>query len=158
MQLAAAASARAGLSVRSAGCHVPRVLPRRHIPQGASWTPWCDGLPRPMCHLGLSKASRGFEPRSLDSESRVLTVTPRGQLIIGPAGKSSWLRVLRAGGACNHEIEAARRAPIIALRAGGACSREIEAARWTPIRRTCQAAWASNHNMAFAWDQPQHGI
>ena len=25
------------------------------------------------------KASRGFEPRSLDSESRVLTVTPRGQ-------------------------------------------------------------------------------
>ena len=28
----------------------------------------------------LRKASRGFEPRSLDSESRVLTVTPRGQL------------------------------------------------------------------------------
>ena len=27
-----------------------------------------------------SKASRGFEPRSLDSESRVLTVTPRDQL------------------------------------------------------------------------------
>ena len=27
-----------------------------------------------------SKASRGFEPRSLDSESRVLTVTPRGRL------------------------------------------------------------------------------
>jgi hypothetical protein len=27
-----------------------------------------------------SKASCGFEPRSLDSESRVLTVTPRGQL------------------------------------------------------------------------------
>ena len=26
------------------------------------------------------KASRAFEPRSLDSESRVLTVTPRGQL------------------------------------------------------------------------------
>jgi hypothetical protein len=26
------------------------------------------------------KASRGFEPRSLDSESKVLTVTPRGQL------------------------------------------------------------------------------
>ena len=26
------------------------------------------------------KASRGFEPRSLDSESRVLTVTPRGHL------------------------------------------------------------------------------
>ena len=26
------------------------------------------------------KASRGFEPRSLDSESRVLTVTPRGQM------------------------------------------------------------------------------
>ena len=26
------------------------------------------------------KASRGFEPRSLDSESRVLTVTPRGLL------------------------------------------------------------------------------
>ena len=28
----------------------------------------------------MMKASRGFEPRSLDSESRVLTVTPRGQL------------------------------------------------------------------------------
>ena len=27
-----------------------------------------------------AKASRGFEPRSLDSESRVLTVTPRGRL------------------------------------------------------------------------------
>ena len=27
-----------------------------------------------------TKASRGFEPRSLDSESRVLTVTPRGHL------------------------------------------------------------------------------
>ena len=27
------------------------------------------------------KASRGFEPRSLDSESRVLTVTPRGRLV-----------------------------------------------------------------------------
>ena len=26
------------------------------------------------------KTSRGFEPRSLDSESRVLTVTPRSQL------------------------------------------------------------------------------
>ena len=28
----------------------------------------------------MIKASRGFEPRSLDSESRVLTVTPRGRL------------------------------------------------------------------------------
>jgi hypothetical protein len=28
------------------------------------------------------EASRGFEPRSLDSESRVLTVTPRGQVMI----------------------------------------------------------------------------
>ena len=28
------------------------------------------------------KASRGFEPRSLDSESRVLTVTPRGLVMI----------------------------------------------------------------------------
>lgn len=28
------------------------------------------------------KASRGFEPRSLDSESRVLAVTPRGQVIV----------------------------------------------------------------------------
>ena len=27
-----------------------------------------------------AKASRGFEPRSLDSESRVLIVTPRGQV------------------------------------------------------------------------------
>ena len=28
------------------------------------------------------KASRGFEPRSLDSESRVLTVTPRGRMLV----------------------------------------------------------------------------
>ena len=28
------------------------------------------------------KTSRGFEPRSLDSESRVLTVTPRGPVVI----------------------------------------------------------------------------
>ena len=42
-------------------------------------------LPLCMRWLGaatthLQKASRGFEPRSLDSESRVLTVTPRGQV------------------------------------------------------------------------------
>ena len=30
----------------------------------------------------FQKASRGFEPRSLDSESRVLAVTPRGQVNI----------------------------------------------------------------------------
>ena len=29
-----------------------------------------------------NKVSRGFEPRSLDSESRVLTVTPRGPVVI----------------------------------------------------------------------------
>ena len=35
----------------------------------------------PGCTEPLHKeASRGFEPRSLDSESRVLTVTPRGRL------------------------------------------------------------------------------
>ena len=28
----------------------------------------------------VKKTSRGFEPRSLDSESRALTVTPRGRL------------------------------------------------------------------------------
>ena len=34
-----------------------------------------------LLHRGqLHEASRGVEPRSLDSESRVLTVTPRGQL------------------------------------------------------------------------------
>ena len=41
------------------------------------------------------EASRGFEPRSLDSESRVLTVTPRGQLLVDPdisfgASLSNW--------------------------------------------------------------------
>ena len=35
----------------------------------------CSSMGKPA-----AKASRGFEPRSLDSESRVLTVTPRGQL------------------------------------------------------------------------------
>ena len=29
----------------------------------------------------MQEVSRGFEPRSLDSGSRVLTVTPRGQLL-----------------------------------------------------------------------------
>ena len=29
---------------------------------------------------GVDQASRGFEPRSLDSESRVLAVTPRGHV------------------------------------------------------------------------------
>ena len=40
------------------------------------------------------EASRGFEPRSLDSESRVLTVTPRGHcfsdLNPSPATPKSW--------------------------------------------------------------------
>ena len=41
--------------------------------------PMCEWLSQgPTEKIG--KASRGFEPRSLDSESRVLTVTPRGQL------------------------------------------------------------------------------
>ena len=41
------------------------------------------------CRAGKTQkeASRGFEPRSLDSESRVLTVTPRGQ--VAGKGKSS---------------------------------------------------------------------
>ena len=34
-------------------------------------------------HVSIAdKASRGFEPRLLDSESRVLTVTPRGLLVV----------------------------------------------------------------------------
>ena len=33
------------------------------------------------CVVEKVEASRGFEPRSLDSGSRVLTVTPRGQLV-----------------------------------------------------------------------------
>ena len=37
------------------------------------------GCTRPL----HKEASRGFEPRSLDSESRVLTVTPRGRVIAG---------------------------------------------------------------------------
>ncbi len=35
---------------------------------------------KPLLPRVRAKASRGFEPRSLDSESRVLTVTPRGRL------------------------------------------------------------------------------
>ena len=45
----------------------------------------CDRV-RPLRDQTTQKAwqeaSRGFEPRSLDSESRVLTVTPRGQVMI----------------------------------------------------------------------------
>ena len=43
--------------------------------------PCCAPIPR--LHLitpQSQQASRGFEARSLDSESRVLTVTPRGQV------------------------------------------------------------------------------
>ena len=43
--------------------------------------PCCAPIPR--LHLitpQSQQASRGFEPRLLDSESRVLTVTPRGQM------------------------------------------------------------------------------
>jgi hypothetical protein len=40
----------------------------------------CATEPGKRCRLGR-KASRRFEPRSLDSESRVLTVTPRGPLL-----------------------------------------------------------------------------
>ena len=40
----------------------------------------------------MYKTSRGFEPRPLDSESRVLTVTPRGQMhytaLFGPTNVS----------------------------------------------------------------------
>jgi hypothetical protein len=39
----------------------------------------CEAMQKSCC---AHKASRGFEPRSLDSESRVLTVTPRGQVVI----------------------------------------------------------------------------
>ena len=34
-----------------------------------------------LSHFCAKEASRGFEPRSLDSVSRVLTVTPRGHLL-----------------------------------------------------------------------------
>ena len=48
-------------------------------------TPWrqsgvSDESPGEKWRIFAKKASRGFEPRSLDSESRVLTVTPRGQV------------------------------------------------------------------------------
>ena len=43
-----------------------------------SSTPQTTGAPYLMPHA--QQVSRGFEPRSLDSESRVLTVTPRDQL------------------------------------------------------------------------------
>ena len=46
----------------------------------ATWVP-CGALRQLVFPFQRKpKASRGFEPRSLDSESRVLTVTPRGQV------------------------------------------------------------------------------
>ena len=45
------------------------------------------------------EASRGFEPRSLDSESRVLTVTPRGQLTCHHC-RSSVYRVVALSACC----------------------------------------------------------
>ena len=50
--------------------------------------------------MSPEKASRGFEPRSLDSESRVLTVTPRGQLSgfgVGASGGSGGIWGIRQG-------------------------------------------------------------
>ena len=52
---------------------------------------------------GALKASRGFEPRSLDSESRVLTVTPRGQLAESGALDHSWPPSMLAPLGCNAE-------------------------------------------------------
>ena len=51
------------------------LLPLRSF-QNAWYSTWVC----PIRHCCVPKASRGFEPRSLDSESRVLTVTPRGQI------------------------------------------------------------------------------
>ena len=36
----------------------------------------CSHIPGPHCKQSHEKVLRGFEPRSLDSESRVLAVTP----------------------------------------------------------------------------------
>ena len=51
-------------------------LPQAYMP----WL-WEAMIPGPQSGR---KASRGFEPRSLDSESRMLTVTPRGQMLKTP--------------------------------------------------------------------------
>jgi hypothetical protein len=45
--------------------------------------------PFPLLLHKLPKVPRGFEPRSLDSESRVLTVTPRDQLFTGNSAKQN---------------------------------------------------------------------
>ena len=61
-----------------------RLLHRKRIEAGIERR-WCCRVQ--CCILFFSsvfkiwrETSRGFEPRSLDSESRVLTVTPRGRL------------------------------------------------------------------------------
>ena len=59
------------------GCF-PVVQPRQDQAQRCKSKSFHDGIAGAKC----AKASRGFEPRSLDSESRVLTVTPRGQLFM----------------------------------------------------------------------------
>ena len=41
---------------------------------------WEEGSGKSRQSFREEKASRAFEPRSLDSESRVLAVTPRGQM------------------------------------------------------------------------------
>ena len=56
-----------------------------------TWRLECDRRLAAICRR--HNASRGFEPRSLDSESRVLTVTPRGQLHELPV-MLSWLLLL----------------------------------------------------------------
>ena len=60
--------------------HAPHVIPARPAKKVST-------------SESMAKASRGFEPRSLDSESRVLTVTPRGQLCTCRHGKLQGLAV-----------------------------------------------------------------
>ena len=56
-------------------------LPELHLLWQRAFA-WEGGCMRTSHPGERQEASRGFEPRSLDSESRMLTVTPRGQVRI----------------------------------------------------------------------------
>ena len=68
---------------RTAGRHASHVIPVRPAKRVSK----TESMAKASTTESMAKASRGFEPRSLDSESRVLTVTPRGQLCTCRHGK-----------------------------------------------------------------------
>ena len=82
------------------------------------------------------QASRGFEPRSLDSESSVLTVTPRGQVRAGASNL-----VLRSA-----EYQPVQKRSWLAFVGGMPAM-----ARWALITQGARASWPMHAAQIMSW-------